>query len=1645
MIIKIQDDLVKYTCFRDTVEGDCKNVGDGIALLMDKYPQLYVFLLDNDGAEAKAVSVKLDGEFVWHPDTCERKCSASTELVFGREVPSGEGKSAQRWIGAGLIIIGAILNFTPLAFLSPYFYVSGASMILGSLVPTPKLSAPGINDSLSDSPTYSFSGVKNSSAPGTPIQLVYGKHRTGGHQLNIYTNFEEDTQPAFASWVDEAGVTRFVQYSTLNNDDVDSISYLNGQIGVSEGEVASITDLEVNGLPVSYFGDTVTTEVRAGTRSQVVIDGFSGIENTTSSGRLITRNDYTTTTTVSNPVVEIPVRGYVKVDAHAFRARHDKRADNDHAWMMLGFLRYPPYPEGAIVPMKEGVNDTLNGGTNAMEERNERLEFKERKWELKKGLYRLKAGSQPGYWTIKNGWYYYVPGEYEQCPPDEAESAVLLKWDFWTSCALESNPDNIVKGADGVTMVLTADQNAVATKIVTNPSQAKVVHETTSPCEGFRVSVNAPALYTLDSNNQQVPATVEITIAYREVNEALPDSRPWTVAVYKDALRGMSAGEIGRTYTIGDGGSKGKLPLAYYEIAVIRETEEAKDLFKTRDSIYLKEVTELTYQTLSYPHTALLGVKIKATDQLSGQVPTITSLVKGIKVAVPTVRLVNGEYNRDYVTYPLGATPLTLSTTKVWTDNPVWCLYDLLTNTRYGLGNFYKIDANKRGLMLANFYQMAKYCDEQLPTVDENGKTSTDTGWIPTYVTRFKLNIVIDQSKTAAEWIQTIAATMRASCYYSNGIFSIDIDRKKPITQIFNMTTLKEFSQTGASLRSIPNVYEVQFPDPDKSYTIDTFRIEDAALLSDSSIEERKAALQLIGVTDRRQCKSLARYALEAGRTLTKMVSFKTDRRALYSQVGDVIGIQHDVPQWGFGGVIKDVAPISGALELSDDFLPGDAPGQTYEIRLVKGDGRLSTDTALTYASSADGIIRVVTPATFLTDPELGEVQTLTPEIGDRYVIGSTNAVVNPFRITMIKEGQDGLFEINCVQYNASIYDAADDLRAGPAEAVPDYSLLVPMTRDPVSGVSAKVKTYIDGAGFLKQGIEVFYQAPFYKANWAGCTLYYKLQGSSTYLSKALSSSGYFFIEEVQDGTYSLVLPSTWKDGSHQTPNEALTDNINRPYTTVTAGFITELVESPEVDWSIRGLQIENAGNSEEFTGKDCIITWRRPRLLGQNEEAGEGSNGKVDTGNWILGYQVEVLNSNGTVRRSSTVTSERFIYSSEMNHQDGVTRSFRLRVATIASGGHISTPATISANNPPPAAVQGLLAEGLVASYRVTFTPSADLDIVGYKIYASPLLEDLDVAPGASIEEFFLINKGPETSLSVTAPVGGDYFVRVAAYDTFGDQGLTYSPIVMANVKEEIPYFLELFEGQLSENQLYSDLNERINLIDAEGTGLVSRADGWDTEIGDLRQQYTVKIDNNGFMTGFGLASEDVDGIPFSEFIVSADRFAMVNPLGSHYTISSITRAGTVMTVNTTFAHGLVVNDHCTVTGSAQHEYNGTWKVATVPTATSLTITISTTPISPATLKDPLKPMQLWKAVVPFLIQDGKTYIDSALVGSIRSALLYAGYPAWEFDTAGLFTMRHADGSILMQAGEKIKATAIYEYSETAPTPTSITAPTFS
>lgn len=108
----------------------------------------------------------------------------------------------------------------------------------------------------------------------------------------------------------------------------------------------------------------------------------------------------------------------------------------------------------------------------------------------------------------------------------------------------------------------------------------------------------------------------------------------------------------------------------------------------------------------------------------------------------------------------------------------------------------------------------------------------------------------------------------------------------------------------------------------------------------------------------------------------------------------------------------------------------------------------------------------------------------------------------------------------------------------------------------------------------------------------------------------------------------------------------------------------------------------------------------------------------------------------------------------------------------------------------------------------------------------------------------------------------------------------------VSATTGQDPAKVLQMLTGQITESQLYADLGERIDLIDGNGAGSVNARIETETTAradadGTLFAQYTVKIDNNGYVSGFGLASSANNAVPTSTFAVRADTFYIASPSG--------------------------------------------------------------------------------------------------------------------------------------------------------------------
>lgn len=393
----------------------------------------------------------------------------------------------------------------------------------------------------------------------------------------------------------------------------------------------------------------------------------------------------------------------------------------------------------------------------------------------------------------------------------------------------------------------------------------------------------------------------------------------------------------------------------------IEKTSDDTDSSKVQETIQCIGWFEIENQPQAYPRTAHIGYAIKAFSEHVGGVPNFSSLVKGLIVKVPTnynqpilangeidwrelENPVSGSFNYPGAGYRLqstgtgsvqtGANPILYigpwdgEFVYSWTQNPVWIMYDILTNKTYGLGVAHEnIDKFK-------FHRVAKYCDacddatgafigvdgiadgtfrhkprntftsvrEVLVGIPEGTKIKER---------RFTFNGVISDQGQALDLLNQMAASIRAALVYSGGkiTLAVDLPDEMPVA-LFNEANIKQGSLniSGVKESEIFTGVDVSYIDPTNHFKRETVRIDtvDANDGTDRSVIENIASLDLFGVTRRSQALRFAQYQIAASKFQRRKVDFVTSTDALALAPGDVISLaQRQIGiAFGFGGKI---------------------------------------------------------------------------------------------------------------------------------------------------------------------------------------------------------------------------------------------------------------------------------------------------------------------------------------------------------------------------------------------------------------------------------------------------------------------------------------------------------------------------------------------------------------------------------------------------------------------------------------------------------------------------------------------------------------------------------------------------------------------
>ncbi len=704
---------------------------------------------------------------------------------------------------------------------------------------------------------------------------------------------------------------------------------------------------------------------------------------------------------------------------------------------------------------------------------------------------------------------------------------------------------------------------------------------------------------------------------------------------------------------------KDGLAAGQYDIRITKISDDGD--FNHTGDLQLSEVDEIQTDDLSYPNTALLGLKLLATDQLSGAVPNVTSLIKGKLVRVPDIRNAGVAVNWDDYYWDNSAEEWKLladdtglswdGTTYVnaYCANPVWCMRDLILSTRYGLGQFINI-AN---IDDAQLLEMAKYCEEKVADGEDG------------FEKRFRMDVVIDTNTKAIDAFLQLCAVFNAMPLYSGGALGFVIDRPQTPTQLFGMGNIikDSFTQSWKSVKEVPNVIEIQFCDKDKGYKMETiiYADEDALSLGDPV---RKQQIRLF-TTKTSYAIRAARYAIKVSKYINVSVSFRTGIDAVACQAGDVISLSHDVPQWGFSGRVKSGSTTTLVKLDREVTIVG---GTTYKIRVKMADDTIEEKTV----SSGAGTYSEVT---------VSQAFSTAPAEYDVYAFGESTKVKKDFRILSIKKDGKSEVEIVAVEYDVNAFDDSDVII--PGNNYTDPPIAVP----PVENLALTEGIVVAQDGTINHSIEVWFQIP----DTSGLALEDRYRGANVYYSDNDGASWFFvgytegsslvILENLNVGTTYKVCVASVSYNGHEMPKAdsaqasiTMTGNASEPNDVVNFvyTFLNEIV----------------------FTWDDCP----NPDL--------EGYEIRTENANW--GTQNAHMIYNGL--------SNTFTIVSPVSRSPG---TYYIR-AYNSSGNYSSASVLVAPTNTVPG-IPTISATQWFGFAKIEWSDVADTDLKYYEIYKSP------------------------------------------------------------------------------------------------------------------------------------------------------------------------------------------------------------------------------------------------------------------------------------------------------------------------------------
>ncbi|EJR6001343.1 host specificity protein J, partial [Escherichia coli] len=380
-----------------------------------------------------------------------------------------------------------------------------------------------------------------------------------------------------------------------------------------------------------------------------------------------------------------------------------------------------------------------------------------------------------------------------------------------------------------------------------------------------------------------------------------------------------------------------------------------------------------------YPNTALVGVQVDS-EQFGSQQVSRNYHLRGRILQVPS------NYN-----------PQTRQYSGIWdgtfkpaySNNMAWCLWDMLTHPRYGMGKrLGAADVDKWAL-----YVIGQYCDQSVP--DGSGGTEP----------RITCNAYLTTQRKAWDVLSDFCSAMRCMPVWNGQTLTFVQDRPSDKAWTYNRSNVvmpddgAPFRYSFSALKDRHNAVEVNWIDPNNGWETATELVEDTQAIARYGRNVTK--MDAFGCTSRGQAHRAGLWLIKTELLETQTVDFSVGAEGLRHVPGDVIEIcDDDYAGISTGGRVLAVNSQTRTLTLDREItLPSSG---TTLISLVDGQGN---PVSVEVQSVTDGL-KV-------------KVNRVPDGVAEYSVWGLKLPTLRQrlFRCVSIRENDDGTYAITAVQH----------------------------------------------------------------------------------------------------------------------------------------------------------------------------------------------------------------------------------------------------------------------------------------------------------------------------------------------------------------------------------------------------------------------------------------------------------------------------------------------------------------------------------------------------------------------------------------------------------------------------------------------------